>query len=128
MKTPVLLLSTLSLSALAAEPTTVNSQITDTATQSNQTAQLDTVNVTADFRQMDVMNIPSAVTIVSKQQIEASNASHLESILSMAPNVNFASGSSRARFFQIRGIGERSQFNDPVNASVGLTQYSRDVS
>lgn len=121
MKTPVLLLSTLSLSALAAEPTTVNSQITDTATQSNQTAQLDTVNVTADFRQLDVMNIPSAVTIVSKQQIEASNASHLESILSMAPNVNFASGSSRARFFQIRGIGERSQFNDPVNASVGLT-------
>ena len=70
MKTPVLLLSRLSLSALAAEPTSVNSQITDTATQSNQTAQLDTVNVTADFRQLDVMNIPSAVTIVSKQQIE----------------------------------------------------------
>lgn len=29
-------------------------------------------------------------------------------------------GSSRARFIQIRGIGERSQFVDPINPSVGL--------
>jgi outer membrane receptor protein involved in Fe transport len=40
--------------------------------------------------------------------------------LSYAPNVNFSSGASRGRFFQIRGIGERSQFIDPVNPSVGL--------
>ena len=120
MKTPVLLLSTLSLSALAAEPTTVNSQITDTATQSNQTAQLDTVNVTADFRQLDLMQIPSSITVVGEEDIQNRNADHLESVLSLAPNVNFASGASRARYFQIRGIGERSQFIDPVNPSVGL--------
>jgi len=134
MKTPILLSSlALSASSIAALPTPVNGQVTDAvqptevngavidATQKSNAAQLDTVSVTADFRQLDVMEIPSAVTVIDKQQINASNASHLENILSMAPNVNFASGSSRARFFQIRGIGERSQFKDPVNASVGLT-------
>ncbi|MFY0639508.1 MAG: TonB-dependent receptor [Bermanella sp.] len=137
MKTPLLLssiaLSATSLMALAASPTAVNGQITDAAqptevngaiidaAQKSNAAQLDTISVTADFRQLDVMEIPAAVTVINKQQINTSNASHLENILSMAPNVNFASGASRARFFQIRGIGERSQFKDPVNASVGLT-------
>lgn len=144
MKTPVLLLSALSFNALAAMPTpvngqvtdavdqtTVNGQITDSTTQptsvngavidATSNKQLDAVKVTADFRQLDVMSVPAAVSIIDNKQIETNDASHLETILSMAPNVNFASGSSRARFFQIRGIGERSQFIDPVNASVGLT-------
>ena len=38
----------------------------------------------------------------------------------MAPNVNFSSGASRGRFIQIRGIGERSQFIEPLNPSVGI--------
>ena len=40
-------------------------------------------------------------------------------MLNLAPNVNFASGASRGRFIQIRGIGERSQFVEPLNPSVG---------
>ena len=47
-------------------------------------------------------------------------AEHLEAALLMAPNVNLAAGASRASFVQIRGIGERSQFVDPINPSVGL--------
>lgn len=120
MKTPVILLSAFSLSTFAAEPTSVNNQITDAVTQVNNSAQLDTVNVTADFRQLDLMQISSSITVVGEDDIQNRNADHLESVLSLAPNVNFASGASRARFFQIRGIGERSQFIDPVNPSVGL--------
>ncbi|ASP38061.1 TonB-dependent receptor [Bacterioplanes sanyensis] len=81
---------------------------------------LQPVKVNADFRQSDVQQIPEAVTVVSGQQIEQRSAQHLESVLALAPNVNFAAGASRGRFFQIRGIGERSQFVDPVNPSVGL--------
>lgn len=77
-------------------------------------------NVLADFRQTDVQALADAITLVSDQQIQARSAEHLEQILSFAPNVNFAAGSSRARFFQIRGIGEESQFIDPVNPSIGL--------
>ena len=81
---------------------------------------LDVVSVSADFRQTDVQTLPEAVTVVGNEQIEQRSADHLEQILSLAPNVNFSSGSSRGRYFQIRGIGERSQFIDPVNPSVGL--------
>ena len=47
-------------------------------------------------------------------------AQHLEQLLNLAPNVNFSSGASRGRFLQIRGIGERSQFIEPLNPSVGI--------
>ena len=81
---------------------------------------LDTQTVQADFRNTDVQQIPEAVTVVGQEQIAARSAEHLEQVLSFAPNVNFASGASRGRYYQIRGIGERSQFVDPVNPSVGL--------
>ena len=38
----------------------------------------------------------------------------------MTPNVNYSTGSSRGKFYQIRGIGERSEFTEPVNYSVGV--------
>lgn len=47
-------------------------------------------------------------------------AKHLEQLLNLAPNINFSSGASRGRFIQIRGIGERSQFIEPLNPSVGI--------
>jgi len=81
---------------------------------------LDTVKVSADFRELDLQQIPSAITVVGEDDIQNRNADHLESILSLAPNVNFSAGASRGRYFQIRGIGERSQFVDPVSPSVGL--------
>ena len=76
--------------------------------------------VTADLRQSTTMETSSSLTIVSEQVIEARSAQHFEDILNVIPNVNFASGSNRARFFQIRGIGERSQFVNPINPSVGV--------
>ena len=82
--------------------------------------ELTPVTVEADFRQTDVQQIPEAVTVVGSDDINARSAEHLEQVLSFAPNVNYSSGASRGRFFQIRGIGERSQFIDPVNPSVGL--------
>lgn len=78
------------------------------------------VYVTADFSKTSIYDIPEAATVIDIGAILKRNAEHLEQILSYAPNVNFSAGSSRGRYFQIRGIGERSQFVDPVNPSVGL--------
>ncbi|MFT2091328.1 TonB-dependent receptor [Paraglaciecola sp. 2405UD69-4] len=61
----------------------------------------------------------TSISILDEAAITARQAQHLEDILNRAANVNFASGASRGRFVQIRGIGERSQFTDPVNPSVG---------
>ncbi|MBU3071459.1 TonB-dependent receptor [Aestuariicella sp. G3-2] len=83
-------------------------------------ALLPSVTVTAEFRESNINDIPSSISVIGEHVIEQRNAQHLEEILSLAPNVNYASGASRARFYQIRGIGERSQFVEPLNPSVGL--------
>ncbi|MEP2653133.1 MAG: TonB-dependent receptor plug domain-containing protein, partial [Paraglaciecola sp.] len=61
----------------------------------------------------------TSISVIDDEAIAQRQAQHLEDILNRAANVNFASGASRGRFIQIRGIGERSQFTDPVNPSVG---------
>lgn len=61
----------------------------------------------------------TSIDVISVADIEQRHAQHLDEILNRAANVNFASGASRGRFVQIRGIGERSQFVDPINPSVG---------
>ncbi len=66
------------------------------------------------------LNSRSSVTVFTPEFVNQRGARHLEDLLSAAPNVNAASGASRARFFQVRGIGERSQFVEPVNASVAM--------
>ncbi|MAV32083.1 MAG: TonB-dependent receptor [Gammaproteobacteria bacterium] len=87
--------------------------------QSN-TATIDEIIVTADYRKSNALDISSSISVVGSEIIEKKNAHHLEEILLNAPNVNSSSGSSRARFYQIRGIGERGQFSEPLNSSVGV--------
>ena len=80
----------------------------------------DRVVVTADFRATELDALAGSATIIDERTLNDRNAAHLEDVLNTAPNVNFATGASRGRFFQIRGIGARSQFVEPSNASVGL--------
>ncbi|WP_371379236.1 TonB-dependent receptor [Thalassotalea aquiviva] len=81
---------------------------------------IESIEVIGDFRQQTINKVPASLSILTEQQFSARNAQNLEEIIAATANVNFASGSSRARFFQVRGIGERSQFKEPVNASVGV--------
>ncbi|MFA7554793.1 MAG: TonB-dependent receptor [Spongiibacteraceae bacterium] len=81
---------------------------------------LEEVIITSQFREVSVMSLAGSASVFGQHDIQARSASNLDQLLNMAPNVNFSSGASRGRFVQIRGIGERSQFTDPVNPSVGL--------
>ena len=56
------------------------------------------------------------------------SAMHFEDVLTTLPNVAASAGASRQRFFQIRGIGERSQFIEPINPSVVILQDGVDIS
>lgn len=76
--------------------------------------------VTATLRQDTTMDTASSVSVVTEEVIRSRAAQHFEDIINTIPNVNYASGTNRARFFQIRGIGERSQFVNPINPSVGV--------
>lgn len=84
--------------------------------------------VTADLRESTILKSASSVTVVTEQVIESRGAQHFEDIINSLPNVNFAAGSNRARYFQIRGIGERSQFVNPLNPSVGVLVDDVDFS
>jgi iron complex outermembrane receptor protein len=81
---------------------------------------IEEIIVTADFRQAGINDIPGSISVLDAALLARKNALHLEDVLLNAPNVNLASGASRARFYQIRGIGERGQFAEPVNPSVGV--------
>ncbi len=80
---------------------------------------IDEIIVTSDFRDSTLLQTPASVTVIDSAAIAERQARHLEQVLNLAPNVNFSSGASRGRFIQIRGIGERSQFIEPLNPSVG---------
>lgn len=81
---------------------------------------LEEIIVTSDFRERDLNDLSASVSTIGERRIRQRSAKHLEDILAIAPNVHFAQGSSRARFYQIRGIGDRAQFSRPANSSVGL--------
>ncbi|MEW6982978.1 TonB-dependent receptor [Colwelliaceae bacterium 6471] len=81
---------------------------------------IETITVHSDFRQQNLQKTASSLSIISNDNIRMRNAQNLEEITAAIPNVNFASGTQRARYYQIRGIGERSQFKEPINPSVGI--------
>ncbi len=91
-------------------------------------AQMQEIIVTADYRQSALDKLPVSVSVLSEETIVARGAVHLEQLLGASPNLNFAGGTSRARYIQIRGIGERSQFAEPLNSSVGLLVDGVDYS
>ena len=83
-------------------------------------ASLPDIVVTAEFRDSSLQKTAVSATIITEEVIAQQHAQHLEQLLGLAPNINFSSGASRGRFVQIRGIGERSQFVEPLSASVGI--------
>jgi iron complex outermembrane receptor protein len=86
------------------------------------------VVVTAEFRDTRLLQSANSTSVLGAELIQQRAAQHLEEILNVAPNVNFASGTSRARYFQIRGVGDRSQFVEPLNPSVGFLLDGVDFS
>lgn len=90
------------------------------ANEENNTTALEVITVISDFRQQSLLKTPASLSVLTDIEIKQRNAQHLEELVAVSPNVNFASGSQRARYYQIRGIGERSQFKEPINPSVGM--------
>jgi iron complex outermembrane receptor protein len=88
--------------------------------QIESTAEIEEIVVTADYRQASINDISTSITVLTDKLIQRKGAQHLEDLLADAANVNLSSGASRARFYQIRGIGERGQFSEPLNPSVGV--------
>jgi outer membrane receptor protein involved in Fe transport len=102
--------------------------ILSNSTYADELEDVERITVSSGFRSLNIQNLPASVSVIPEVLIKDRQAQHLEQILNVAANVNFASGASRGRFIQIRGIGERSQFSEPLNPSVGLLVDDFDFS
>ena len=76
--------------------------------------------VKGDWREINVLEEDSSIVILNNQIIESQPIKHFENLSYLVPNLNFAASDSRARHFQIRGIGERSGYERTPNSAVGF--------
>ncbi|MCG9696438.1 TonB-dependent receptor [Shewanella sp. Isolate11] len=89
---------------------------------------MEVVVVTSDFRQSAIDKMPSSITVIDQQQIEDEGAQHFEDVLNSIANFNWSGGSSRAKYFQIRGVGEQEEYQGAPNSSVGYIIDDIDLS
>src|SRR5579863_10272483 len=81
---------------------------------------LDEIVVTAGLRSSSVAELPQSVTVIDRDTLRAAGVQHFEDVLGLIPDLNWAAGTSRPRFFQLRGIGEVEQYQGAPNPSVGF--------
>ena len=81
---------------------------------------IDEIIVTADFRERPVAELPSSITIINAEFIEEASVQHFEELVNVVPNLNWSGDGHRARYFQIRGVGELEQYQGAPNPSVGF--------
>jgi len=81
---------------------------------------LDEIVVTADFRGRTVSELPGSATIMDAGFIAAASVQHFEELVNVVPNLNWSGDGHRARYFQIRGVGELEQYQGAPNPSVGF--------
>ena len=81
---------------------------------------IEEIIVTADFRERLVKELPASITIFNAEQIEELAVQHFEELINVVPNVNWSGDGHRARYIQIRGVGELEQYQGAPNPSVGF--------
>jgi len=81
---------------------------------------LDEVVVTAELRDRNLTDLAVSATVLEARTLETAGVQHFQDVLGLVPNLNWSSGTSRPRFFQLRGIGELSQWQGAPNPSVGF--------
>ena len=70
---------------------------------------LEEIVVTADFRERSVAEVPLSITVLDRATIEQAAVQHFEELIYAIPNINWSGDGNRARYFQIRGVGELEQ-------------------
>ena len=81
---------------------------------------IDEIVVTADFRERPVSELPASVSIMDADFIAATAVQHFDELVNIVPNLNWSGDGHRARYFQIRGVGELEQYQGAPNPSIGF--------
>lgn len=81
---------------------------------------IDEIVVTADLRGRSAADFPASVTVLDAEVIESTSIQHFEELIAAIPNLNWSGDGHRARYLQIRGVGELAQYQGAPNPSVGF--------
>ena len=81
---------------------------------------IDEIVVTADFRERAAADLPASVTVLDREEIEQRSVQHFEELVNAVPNLSWSGDGHRARYFQMRGVGELEQYQGAPNPSVGF--------
>jgi outer membrane receptor protein involved in Fe transport len=92
------------------------------------TGQLEEIVVTASLRPEAIQHFPASTTVLDATTLRAAGLQHFEDVLALVPNLNWSGGTSRPRYFQLRGIGELEQYQGAPNPSVGFLIDGIDLS
>src|ERR1700741_3921631 len=81
---------------------------------------LEQVVITASLRGTSLGDLPQSATVLDEDTLQAAGMQHFEDVLGLVPGLSWAAGTSRPRYFQLRGIGETEQYQGAPNPSVGF--------
>jgi outer membrane receptor protein involved in Fe transport len=89
---------------------------------------LEEIVVTADFRESRIEELPLSVSVLDRDELRATTQQHFEEAIRRIPNLNLSGEGSRARYFQLRGVGELEQYDGAPNPSIGFIVDDIDFS
>ena len=81
---------------------------------------LEEVVVTSSLSGTHAADLAQSVTVLGRDSLSELGVQHFQDVLGAIPDLNWAAGTSRPRFFQLRGIGEVEQYQGAPNPSVGF--------
>jgi outer membrane receptor protein involved in Fe transport len=89
---------------------------------------IEEIIVTADFRERAASEIPASISTLDADEVEQLAVQHFEELINVVPNLNWSGDGHRARYLQIRGVGELEQYQGAPNPSVGFLVDDIDFS
>ena len=93
-----------------------------------QSEEIEEIIIKGEYREKLVNEEDSSIFVIQSEKIESQAIKHFQQLSYLIPNLNYAASDSRARYFQIRGIGERSGYQGTPNSSVGFVIDDIDYS
>ena len=86
--------------------------------------------VTGGLIEQALADAASSVTVLDRRRLQGVEGHHFQDLTQAVPNLNWAGGTSRPRYFQVRGMGENSHFvgEKPPNYLVGFVLDGVDLS
>ena len=89
---------------------------------------VDEITVTADYRGRPASEMPASISVLDGQTISESAIQHFEELIGGLPNLNWSGDGHRARYIQVRGVGELAQYQGAPNPSIGFVVDDIDFS